>query len=108
MSKDLRVTQSLCQGNASGLTIDRSSKLLSLSEDKGGVDLRKGALIELVRVLDEEISAVASLETGTDEVEESSEADLERIRRVALQLGVDELENGAKVLVNDSTKEMLA
>lgn len=73
----LRVAQSLCQRDACRLAVHGTGKLLCLSQDKRRVHLSKGALVELIRVLNKKVGTVASLNASSNQVEEACKADLE-------------------------------
>lgn len=103
LGKDLRVAERLGQRDDGELPVDGAGKLLRLGQDEWRVDLRKGLLVQLVRVLDEVVGAVSRIQTRADEVEEAHEAELERLRGCALQLGVEELHDCAKVLVENGS-----
>jgi hypothetical protein len=67
--------------------------------------LSERSLVHLIRLLNEVVGAVACFEPGTNQVEESGEAELEGVCRGSLKLGVDKTQNGAKVLVDDGTSQ---
>lgn len=78
-SEYLRVAQCFGQRNNGSLPVNGSCQLVCFLQDKWRVNLGKDLFVYLVGMLDKVICSIASFQLSPDEMEESNEADLERI-----------------------------
>jgi hypothetical protein len=78
-SEHLRVAQCFGQRNNGRLSVDGPCQFVCFLQDKWRINLSKDFFVYLVGMFDKVICSVASFQLPSNEMEESNEADLERI-----------------------------